>query len=211
MHTLDLRFYTYLLLPISIMFVFALRYMVGIAGVPGSGKSTTAHAVCAKINSMRPRLDKRHVAVVVGMDGELWCPRIVHAFNLASHYMCWAEVLTVGPCMHAGYHYTRAQLDQFPDPDEAHARRGAYWTFDATAFVDKMQELHAKGMFLPCALSTSLLTFAYLSTREQGGLLCVYPRFASSHEKCKSIQTYKLGLDSERLFTNNASGLQIFR
>lgn len=44
--------------------------MVGIAGVPGSGKSTTAHAVCAKINSMRPRLDKRQVAVVVGMDGE---------------------------------------------------------------------------------------------------------------------------------------------
>ena len=44
--------------------------MVGIAGVPGSGKSTTAKAVCAKINTMRPRLDKHHVAVVVGMDGE---------------------------------------------------------------------------------------------------------------------------------------------
>ena len=44
--------------------------MVGIAGVPGSGKSTTAKAVCAKINSMRPRLDKHNVAVVVGMDGE---------------------------------------------------------------------------------------------------------------------------------------------
>ena len=46
--------------------------MVGIAGVPGSGKSTTAHAVCAKINSMRPRLDQHHVAVVVGMDGEVF-------------------------------------------------------------------------------------------------------------------------------------------
>lgn len=45
-----------------------------------------------------------------------------------------------------GYHYTRQQLDQFPDPDEAHARRGAYWTFDGAAFVDKMHELHAKGM-----------------------------------------------------------------
>lgn len=44
--------------------------MVGIAGVPGSGKSTTAREVCAKINEMRPRLDKHHVAVVVGMDGE---------------------------------------------------------------------------------------------------------------------------------------------
>jgi len=46
------------------------RYMVGIAGVPGSGKSTTAREVCAKINTMRPRLDRHHVAVVVGMDGK---------------------------------------------------------------------------------------------------------------------------------------------
>ncbi|KAL0052381.1 hypothetical protein WJX82_001231 [Trebouxia sp. C0006] len=88
------------------------KYMVGIAGVPGSGKSTTAREVCAKINTMRPRLDRHHVAVVVGMDG---------------------------------YHYTRQQLDQFPDPDEAHARRGAYWTFDGAAFVEKMHELRAKG------------------------------------------------------------------
>ena len=43
--------------------------MVGIGGSPGSGKSTTAKAVCAVINSMRPRLDKHHCAVVVGMDG----------------------------------------------------------------------------------------------------------------------------------------------
>lgn len=91
------------------------KYMVGIAGVPGSGKSTTAKAVCAKINSMRPRLDKHHVAVVVGMDG---------------------------------YHYTRQQLDQFPDPDEAHARRGAYWTFDSASFVDKMHELQQQGQSL---------------------------------------------------------------
>lgn len=48
--------------------------------------------------------------------------------------------------LHTGYHYTRQQLDQFPDPDEAHARRGAYWTFDGAAFVDKMHELHAKGV-----------------------------------------------------------------
>ncbi len=43
---------------------------MGIAGVPGSGKSTTAREVCAKINAMRPRLDKHSVAVVVGMDGK---------------------------------------------------------------------------------------------------------------------------------------------
>ena len=73
--------------------------------------------------------------------------------------------------MHAGYHYTRAQLDQFPDPDEAHARRGAYWTFDGTAFVSKMQELHAKGRYLLCTVSTSLLRFLQ-STKECQQVQC---------------------------------------
>lgn len=35
-----------------------------------------------------------------------------------------------------GYHYTRAQLDAFPNPSVAHARRGAAFTFDADAFLD---------------------------------------------------------------------------
>lgn len=34
-----------------------------------------------------------------------------------------------------GWHYSRAQLDAFPDPAHAHARRGAAFTFDADAFV----------------------------------------------------------------------------
>lgn len=64
--------------------------MVGIAGVPGSGKSTTAKAVCAKINSMRPRLDKHHVAVVVGMDGESYSDMMQYAIQQtdANHDQC---------------------------------------------------------------------------------------------------------------------------
>lgn len=46
---------------------------------------------------------------------------------------------------HTGYHYTRQQLDQFCDPEQAHARRGAHWTFDGAAFVDKMTDLRNKG------------------------------------------------------------------
>lgn len=117
---------------------------MGIAGVPGSGKSTTAREVCAKINTMRPRLDKHHVAVVVGMDGK------------QRHACCWYTQMHLHDALclpfycsclfHAGYHYTRQQLDQFADPDEAHARRGAYWTFDGAAFVEKMHELRVKGI-----------------------------------------------------------------
>ena len=58
--------------------------------------------------------------------------------------------------MHSGFHYTRAQLDEFPDPDEAHARRGAYWTFDGMAFVDKMQDIRAKGL---CQLHLACFLF----------------------------------------------------
>ena len=106
---------------------------------------------------MRPRLDKRHVAVVVGMDGKRLSPESVHAVIAAGYSACWQKVLKFVLWTHLGYHYTRAQLDQFPDPDEAHARRGAYWTFDGTAFVSKMQELHVKGVPAlrprPCSLA----------------------------------------------------------
>lgn len=100
---------------------------------------------------MRPRLDKHHVAVVVGMDGEVCLlTQNVLAFNVI-----WKECVfrRVFPGLHVGFHYTRAQLDEFPDPDEAHARRGAYWTFDGMAFVRKMQDICAEGL--------RLLHFAY--------------------------------------------------
>ena len=40
-----------------------------------------------------------------------------------------------------GYHLTRAQLSAMPDPTTAHARRGAAFTFDSTAFLHLVQRL----------------------------------------------------------------------
>ena len=40
-----------------------------------------------------------------------------------------------------GYHLTRAQLSAMPDPDTAHARRGADFTFDAPAYLELIKEL----------------------------------------------------------------------
>lgn len=34
-----------------------------------------------------------------------------------------------------GWHLTRAQLDAFPDPELAHDRRGAHWTFDGNGYA----------------------------------------------------------------------------
>lgn len=49
-----------------------------------------------------------------------------------------------------GYHYTRATLATFADPDEAARRRGAPFTFDADAFlavVDRLQ--HPGDVYAP--------------------------------------------------------------
>ncbi len=78
--------------------------LVGIAGPPGAGKSTTASA----LHKIIPR------SLVVPMDG---------------------------------YHYRKSQLQQFPNPEEAFARRGAEWTFDAEKFVHDLRCLKETGHF----------------------------------------------------------------
>jgi pantothenate kinase len=40
-----------------------------------------------------------------------------------------------------GFHFTRAQLDRMADPVEAHARRGAAFTFNGDAFLSLVRQL----------------------------------------------------------------------
>ena len=108
------------------------RVVVGLAGGPGSGKSTAAAAVVERVNELwrerrRGRLQRREgesegddneeeddddddVAVVLPMDG---------------------------------FHLTRAQLaaSADPPPEEMFARRGAHWTFDGAAFVQTVRDV----------------------------------------------------------------------
>jgi pantothenate kinase len=91
------------------------RTLVGIAGPPGSGKTTIAAHVLAHLNS-NPTNGTPLPAVAVAMDG---------------------------------FHYTRAQLDAFPDPAEAHKRRGAPWTFDADAVLALVRQLHDSTLVQP--------------------------------------------------------------
>ena len=80
------------------------RHIIGLAGLPGSGKSTFAACLADEINAhMAPA-----TMVALGMDG---------------------------------FHFSQAQLRQFPDPDAAFARRGAPWTFDADALRQRLQRL----------------------------------------------------------------------
>ncbi|MEY2995024.1 MAG: hypothetical protein RL357_1959 [Pseudomonadota bacterium] len=40
-----------------------------------------------------------------------------------------------------GFHLTKAELDQLSHPQEAHARRGSYWTFDAEGLAQRLESL----------------------------------------------------------------------
>jgi len=42
-----------------------------------------------------------------------------------------------------GYHYSRAQLDTFPNAEEAHRRRGSDFTFDGEGFVNLVKKAAA--------------------------------------------------------------------
>ena len=47
-----------------------------------------------------------------------------------------------------GFHLTRRQLDVLPDPEEAYARRGAPWTFNAGSFFQAVLQLREEGWSL---------------------------------------------------------------
>jgi pantothenate kinase len=79
------------------------KHWIGLAGSPGSGKSTVADA-------MRRRMPE--IVTVVSMDG---------------------------------YHYYRRQLRAMEDPEQAHARRGAPFTFDAERLVAELRLARQKG------------------------------------------------------------------
>ncbi|ROV99603.1 hypothetical protein VPNG_07714 [Cytospora leucostoma] len=91
------------------------RFLIGIGGIPGSGKTTLSQIVTTEINRRHSALDPSHpshtptpIAAFVPMDG---------------------------------YHLTRAQLSAMPDPATAHARRGAEFTFDGPSFLKLVQAL----------------------------------------------------------------------
>ena len=124
------------------------RLIVGIAGIPGSGKSTTATAVAAKINALRPRLDGKEVAVAIGMDGKCASqPKACSCSVLLVNSHTFIRPENGISCCSAGFHFYQRQLDTFPDPQQAHARRGAHFTFDADGFVRAVTQIRYQGGF----------------------------------------------------------------
>ncbi|EPQ32223.1 uncharacterized protein PFL1_00420 [Pseudozyma flocculosa PF-1] len=93
------------------------RILIGVCGIPGSGKSSLAQRVVGTLNrlsrsSPHGANNEDDIAILIGMDG---------------------------------WHYTRSALSAFPDPKEAFDRRGAEFTFDSARFARFVQSLRRPG------------------------------------------------------------------
>ncbi|CAN8306380.1 unnamed protein product [Cochlearia groenlandica] len=102
------------------MFSPNVKRLVGLAGPPGAGKSTLAKEVARRVNSLWPQKAS-------SFDSEVEPPEV-------------AIVLPMD-----GFHLYRSQLDAMEDPKEAHARRGAPWTFDPALLLNCLKKLRNEG------------------------------------------------------------------
>lgn len=101
------------------------KFIVGLAGPPGSGKTTVSKEVAKRVNELWLQSQLREdggsgtsqndVAIALPMDG---------------------------------FHLYRSQLDKMEDPAEAHARRGAPWTFDPDGLFKCLTTLRSRGWVL---------------------------------------------------------------
>jgi len=110
--------------------------LIGVAGIPASGKSTLAVLVVDKINQL---LDERRSEP----------PSTPESTSLKN-----SKAILVGL---DGWHLTRAQLDAMPDPKLAHDRRGSHWTFDAHSYVSFIRQL--RDPLLPASTTITAPSF----------------------------------------------------
>ncbi|KAI1000691.1 hypothetical protein K3495_g7507 [Podosphaera aphanis] len=95
----------------------------------------------AKIRENYARVppDQRLLIAIAGVPGS---GKTTLATTVVRHLNAGATTTPVAAYLPMdGYHLTRAQLDQMADPGQAHARRGAAFTFDAAGLGALVQRL----------------------------------------------------------------------
>ncbi|PGH22921.1 hypothetical protein AJ80_02970 [Polytolypa hystricis UAMH7299] len=95
------------------------RLMIAISGIPGSGKTTLASTITARLNALYAQQRHHH-----------------------EHPDSTSPAAAIAVCISMdGYHLSRAQLAEMSDPVYAAARRGAAFTFDPLKFLDLVRAL----------------------------------------------------------------------
>ncbi|CAL9061013.1 unnamed protein product [Musa banksii] len=94
-------------------------YIVGLAGPPGAGKTTLSSEVVRRLNN-------------------LWSQKATGKNSVSP--LEFAIVLPMD-----GFHLYRSQLDAMENPEEAHARRGAPWTFNPELLLKCLHSLRNEG------------------------------------------------------------------
>lgn len=108
------------------------RYLIGIAGIPGSGKTTFAASLAFHLNTLHQK--DYHQLYPNAPDLQLTRTR---SNTNGSHRRGISDPTSKGIAFVLpmdGFHLTREQLSAMPNPEEAHYRRGAAFTFDAEAY-----------------------------------------------------------------------------
>ena len=102
------------------------RLLVGISGIPASGKTTFAQILTERINRILNQARS---------PAQLSESSTTHDIQADVKH---PQAILVGL---DGWHLTRAQLDVFPDPKTAHDRRGSHWTFDGDSYASFVRAL----------------------------------------------------------------------
>lgn len=90
--------------------------------------------------------------IIIALSGPPGSGKTTVAREVAQRLNTGLDVPTTVVVSMDGFHYPRSVLDTFPQPDEAHARRGAAFAFDAlgvVALVKKLKTSSASSVFAP--------------------------------------------------------------
>lgn len=95
------------------------------------------------VQHLLARLERDEPRWIVGLAGLPGSGKSTLARQLESELNARTAPGTLVALGMDGFHFSKAQLGQFPDPTAAFARRGAPWTFDTDAFLQRLQRLRS--------------------------------------------------------------------